>query len=178
MFHTRHAAALAIGLVALGLTACGSSTDADDDADTTSAGASAEATADDAPGVYGAPIDATRPDPTGVATDAPVPAPPAVTGEVRVRLTYSDYDEAADAVELTGYVPGVSDAAGTCTLTLTQAGRTATASVPGTVNGEDTDCGGALVPRAQLAPGIWTAVLAFHSPTTSGTSVPTEVTVP
>ncbi|MCA0146215.1 hypothetical protein [Blastococcus sp. LR1] len=177
MLHRRHTAALAIGLAALsGLAACGSTESPADDADTTSAAPSVEAAVDDAPGVYGAPIDPTRPDPTDVATDPRVT--PAPADDATVFLTYSGWNPAVGAVEVDGHLTVVGTGDATCTLTLTRAGTSVTATVPATPDVNTTWCGGASVPGSQLSPGPWSAVLSYRSGTSTASSEPVEVVVP
>jgi hypothetical protein len=157
--------------------ACGSAdgtTSAADD----SPGSAATAAASTSPGVYGAPIDPTKPDPTDVATDAPVTVTPNADGGLPVVLTFADWNGTTEAVEVDGYLAGIVEDGGSCTLTLTQGGTTVTAEVPGTADAATTSCGGAAVPGRQLAPGTWTAVLGYRSGTTTGSSAPAEVTVP
>lgn len=130
------------------------------------------------PSVYGEPVAPSSDQPREVATDAPMTAVAPSGSGVSVVLTYFGWNPATAQVEVDGYVPGVLEAGGTCTLTLTQGANAVTASVPGTPNVSDTDCGGAAVPRDQLAPGAWSAVLSYRSATADGSSTPVEVTVP
>jgi hypothetical protein len=130
------------------------------------------------PSVYGEPMEPSREEPAEVATDPP-PSPGPPTGDtVSVALTYAGWNATTAQVEVDGYVPGVLEHGGTCTLTLTSGPTTVTASVPGTPNVSDTDCGGAAVSRDRLSPGTWTAVLGYRSGTSIGSSAATEVTVP
>jgi len=131
-------------------------------------------------GVYGVdtPLESLPPDPTHVATDEPVSVRPPADGGASVLLSFSGYDDTTGSVEVDGYLPGVAEDSGTCTLTLTRDAVTVTAAVPGTENINDTDCGGAAVPRAQLSPGTWTAVLSYSSSSTRASSEPAEVVVP
>jgi|tagenome__1003787_1003787.scaffolds.fasta_scaffold20968660_2 hypothetical protein len=145
-----------------------------------STSAASTSPASTSPGVYGAPVDPSATDPTGVATDPPARSTGRDNGggEVSVLLTYSGWNASAAQVEVDGYVPGVAEDGGTCLLTLTRGGTTVTASVPGTENVADTDCGGAAVPGSKLSQGSWTAVLSYDSAATHGASSPVEVQVP
>jgi len=175
-----HRRRLSVSLLAL---AAGLSLVACSPSDTTTASSTGSATGAAAgstsTGVYGAPVDPSAANPTDVATDAPVPtSAPAEDGEVPVRLSYSGYNTVTSEVEVDGYVPGVAESDGTCTLTLAKDGTSVTATVPGTENVHDTDCGGAAVSRDDLSPGTWRAVLAYESDAVHGASDPVEVVVP
>jgi hypothetical protein len=142
------------------------------------------------------------PEPTEVATDPPAPTTQEPTdvatespgtaarddespddgspdaGVIPIVLTYSGFTTASMAVEVDGYVPGIVEDGGTCTLTLTHGSESLTASVPGTANVKHTACGGAAVPRERLSPGTWTAVLSYESAGSRGSSEPARVVVP
>jgi len=186
MHRRRRTVSLAVALAAVLSTAACTSSDtepASSAAGTSSAGGSNPA-ASTSPGVYGAPVDPSAADPTDFATDSPARSTGSDSdsaggdGDVSVLLTYSGWNASAAQVEVDGYVPGVAEDGGTCLLTLTRAGTTVTASVPGTENVADTDCGGAAVPGSKLSQGSWTAVLSYDSASTHGTSSPVEVQVP
>jgi hypothetical protein len=161
-----------------GTAACGSAGGSGPAAEGSAASAEQAATTSSSPGVYGVPVDPSTPDPTDVATDAPVTVTPNDDGSLPVVLTFADWNATSGAVEVDGYLAGIVEDGGTCTLTLTQGATTATAEVPGTADATTTSCGGASLPRAQLAPGTWTAVLSYRSGSTTGSSAPAEVTVP
>lgn len=75
-------------------------------------------------------------------------------------------------------MPFLVEEGGTCTLTLTQGGASATASREATPNVTSTACGELVVPGDQLAPGTWDAVLAYESERSAGSTEPVEVQVP
>jgi len=129
-----------------------------------------------APGVYGTPLDASQPDPTDVATDAPVSTAP--SADAPVEITYYGWNDATGVVELAGFVVGVVEEGGTCTLTLTKGGTSATTTAQGTANVGTTSCGEQVVPGGELSSGTWRAVLSYESGTSQGTSEPVEVQVP
>jgi hypothetical protein len=116
-------------------------------------------------------------DPTSgqtIATDEPVVA----TGEqVPVVITYHGYDPAADVVMVGGYVAGVVESEGVCTLTLTRAGRTVTGESQAVPDASTTACGEVAVPGADLADGTWQAELSYASGAHSGTSDAWDVEV-
>jgi hypothetical protein len=109
-----------------------------------------------------------------VATDTPV----VVTADrVPVVVTYSGYNATAGAVQMGGYVSGVVEDGGTCTLTLTQGGARVAATSRASADATTTTCAELRVPGAKLAPGTWQAVLSYASATHVGTAaaVPVEV---
>ena len=129
------------------------------------------------PETYGAPV-VERPEPSDVATDAPVEV--AQTGsDVPVHITYKGWEDATGSVEVGAYVEGLVEDGGTCTLILTQGGTEVTASASGLADASTTSCGAGLsVPGAELTPGTWTAVVDYESSTSSGSSDSVEVEVP
>lgn len=118
------------------------------------------------------------PDPdTGqpVATDEPVVA----TGsEVAVTATYAEWDASLGQVVVGGYVAGVVENGGTCTLTLTQGGKTATRTVDAAADASTTVCGAVSVDGDELAAGTWSAVLSYRSDGHSGAAEAWDVEVP
>ncbi|MBN1093852.1 hypothetical protein JKP75_15610 [Blastococcus sp. TML/M2B] len=134
------------------------------------------------PGTYGTPLDPSAPDPTEVATDPAPSTVPAPTGGARadatVQITYYGWNPDSSVVEVGGFVPFLVEEGGTCTLTLTQGGASATASREATPNVTSTACGELVVPGDQLAPGTWDAVLAYESERSAGSTEPVEVQVP
>jgi hypothetical protein len=171
-----------VGAAALtAMTAAGCSSSQDSGTDTaaqSSASAAASTATTEAPGTYGVPANPSATDPTNVAVDPPVTVTPDGDGGLPVVLTFADFNATTAQVEVDGYLPGIVEDGGTCTLTLTNGPASVTATVPGSADATTTSCGGAAVPRAELSPGTWTALLAYESTTSHGTSEPAEVTVP
>lgn len=128
------------------------------------------------PGVYGAPVDPSVPDPVDVATDAPVTPAPTMDGSLFV--THSGWNTDAEAVEVGSYFPQVVETDGTCTLTLTRGTASVTASSPANRGAGSTSCGNLSVPGAELASGTWTAVVTYSSSSSRAASEPVEVDVP
>ena len=159
------------GLVGLlGLTGCsGGSGDDGDGAPPAGSAAEAAAVASEAASspVAGAVTEEDDP----VATDGPRP------DTTDVVLSYLVYDGAAGAVVAGGYVSPVIEDGGTCTLELSRDGDSATATSDAVADASTTSCGELQVPADGLEPGEWTAVLAYDSPTTTGTSEPLVVQV-
>jgi hypothetical protein len=106
-----------------------------------------------------------------VATD---PEPVTTGGDVDVVVTYTAWDADLDTLEVDGYVSGVVEEGGTCTLTATNAGRTVTAEGPGTADAATTSCGALVLSGEELTAGSWEVQLGYESATSSGAS-PTSV---
>ncbi|MGY1773911.1 hypothetical protein [Blastococcus sp. SYSU D00813] len=122
-----------------------------------------------------APLPPSVPPVEEVATDDPVAAP---DGPADVVLSYADWDAASASVHVNAFLGGLLEDGGTCTLTLTQGGESRTASASGVADVSTTICGLLEVPGSGLAPGAWSAVVTYDSPTTRGASDAVEVTVP
>jgi hypothetical protein len=115
-----------------------------------------------------------KPEPARVATDAPVKRR---SGQVDVLLTYAGFDQATGTVQAAGFVAGVLEDGGTCTLTLTKGGQEVTATSPASADATTTMCGLLETPPG-LAAGTWDAVLTYASAAADGESRSTEVSVP
>ncbi len=113
--------------------------------------------------------DVQTPQPTATAPDGRATAVPSVTSAV--------WNDAADAVEVSAFVP-VIETTGTCLLTLTMGASTASAESVAYPDASSTSCDLLSVPGSQLAPGTWVASVTYSSPDSTGRSVATEVTVP
>ena len=121
--------------------------------------------------------------PTGTAAVSPPPANPADVAtdtakpaSAAVQITFSGTDEAGEGVAVGAYVAGLVEQGGTCTLTLTLDGKTASAQSEALPDAQTTSCGQIVVPFSDLSPGTWAADLAYSSP--SGKTVtPAKTTV-
>jgi hypothetical protein len=110
-----------------------------------------------------------------VATDPPQ----VVDGNaVSVEVTTWGWNAAQRRAQVRGYVAGVVEDGGTCTLTLAKDGRQVTADAQATPDASTTACGSVAVPGDQLTPGVWQAVLSYASPQSKGSApaVAIEVT--
>jgi hypothetical protein len=114
-----------------------------------------------------------KPEPTAVATDVPVTT---TSGRVDVVLTYAGYDEATSTVQANGFVAGVIEEGGTCTLTLTRGDDEVTASSTAAADATTTTCG-LIETSAGIGAGTWEAVLAYSSADAHGVSGSLEVVV-
>lgn len=123
------------------------------------------------------------PDPTEVPSDPPQddgatePGEAPTGGGTTVVITYADWVPETSEVEVGAYAAVVEEG-GTCTLTLTGAGASATRTNDALTDVSTVSCGGFLIPGSELSTGTWSAVVTYASPSFSGTSSPVEVSVP
>jgi hypothetical protein len=109
-----------------------------------------------------------------VAVDEPVVA----TGsDVPVTVTFYGWNPTSQEVQVGGYVGGVVEEGGVCTLTLTKGGQTVTGRSEALPDASSTACGAVTVPGDEVAAGTWRAVLSYSSPAHSGTSDAVDVEV-
>jgi hypothetical protein len=102
-----------------------------------------------------------------------------VTGSpVRVVTTFHDWNTITHEVMVGGYVQGVIEDGGTCTLTLTSGSSTATGESRAHADATTTTCGAVTVPASRVSAGTWNAVLSYRSPKHSGTAPAVTVQVP
>jgi hypothetical protein len=111
-------------------------------------------------------------EPTFVATDAPA----TTSDDVDVVLTYAAFDANSRTVQANGFVAGVIENGGTCTLTLSRGNDTVRATSPAEADATTTSCG-LLETTTGLAAGTWDAVLTYSSDGARGKSDSVEVTV-
>jgi hypothetical protein len=108
-----------------------------------------------------------------VATDVPRGV---AAGSATVVLTF--VEPGAGGVEAAGFVAGVVESDGTCTLTLRRGTDSVSVHSPGEADATTTICGGLTIGADELTPGSWEAVLSYEDGTASGTSSSTAVEVP
>jgi hypothetical protein len=109
-----------------------------------------------------------------VATDEPV----VVTDrEVPVSVTYFGWNADAHEVQVGGFVGGVVEQGGVCTLTLTKGADTVTGRTEALPDASTTSCGEVVVPGAEVSAGTWQAVLSYSSDGHSGTSESVDLEV-
>jgi hypothetical protein len=121
--------------------------------------------------------------PTGTAAVNPPPANPADVAtdtakpaSAAVQITYSSADQSAQGVAVGAYVAGLIEDGGTCSMTLTHAGHSASATSQGAADASTTSCSQLLVPFSDLSPGTWAVDVTYSSP--SGKTVaPAKTTV-
>jgi ABC-type molybdate transport system substrate-binding protein len=97
---------------------------------------------------------------------------------VTLVVTYSGWNTVANDAEVAAYVQSLQPAGGNCTLTMTLAGTTRTASKAASTDVSTTQCGTVAIPAGQLSTGTWTATVSYKSATASGVSAPVTIQVP
>jgi hypothetical protein len=87
-----------------------------------------------------------------------------------VEVDITTWNSKINNFTLNGFVQGVIERGGTCTLTMKSGASTVTESRSATANATNTTCGEISVPASKLHVGSWTAVLSYSSPTSKGAS--------
>lgn len=80
-------------------------------------------------------------------------------------------------VKANGYVPGIVEQGGKCTLTLTKGSDTVNQSGNAFNDAQSTNCGLLEISRTQLTSGTWQAVLSYSSSKSAGNSSPANIEV-
>lgn len=167
------------GLCAVLISACSATApDQDDAAASSSVAAALSSAAQASPGAYGEPADPSVPNPTDVATDPATSSASRPGSSATVVVTYADWSSSTASVEVGAYVAGTVEQDGTCSLQLTGPAAAPSVEVAAEPDAGSTSCPDMVVPGAGLAPGTYSAVVTYSSPTTSGTSAPTSIEVP
>lgn len=124
------------------------------------------------------------PEPTQVATDEPAPGvDPGSTTEdpgpagLEVVLTYAQYQSDTGTVQANGFVSGVIEDGGSCTLTLQRDGAEVVVTTVASADATTTSCG-LLETAPDVAAGTWDVQLTYASASGSGSSAAGEVVVP
>ena len=113
---------------------------------------------------------------TVVATD---PAPVTDAADAQVTLARLEWDDATGTLRANGFVAGVIEDGGTCTLTARPAsGAAVSAESTGMADATTTNCGLLETRAGDMSSGTWQVTLAYSSPGTSGTSSAQSVVVP
>lgn len=81
------------------------------------------------------------------------------------------------AVSVSGYIPGIVEDGGLCTLTLKNGSQTITQDKTSTRDAKTVSCGFIDIERSRLSAGTWSATLTYKSSTSSGTSQPQSIEV-
>lgn len=76
-----------------------------------------------------------------------------------------------------GYVDGVIEDGGSCTVVLTKGGQEVSASREGLANAQSTACGSIVIEKAKIEAGNWSVVLRYSSKTSEGISDPVSIEV-
>lgn len=120
------------------------------------------------------------PDPTATPTHSPVPtAVPVPPGKKAVTpfITGALWDRSSGVLDVEAYVPSLVEVDGTCTVTATRAGHTATATATASPGAKDTECNPIDLTADQLSSGTWTITVSYVSKRSAGVSAPRTVTV-
>lgn len=96
---------------------------------------------------------------------------------VKPVIGYIGQNSPGSEVQANGYVPGVIEKDGMCTLTLTKNDSSVKDSRVSIDNVQDTSCGLMIIPKSKLSNGTWTATLSYNSTKSSGTSEKVTVEV-
>ncbi|PWW22928.1 hypothetical protein JD79_02091 [Geodermatophilus normandii] len=169
---TDAAGAPAAGSGAAGATATDPPYDGSADSGGVAAPVTATSTAATSTPAAGAPDDGGAGAPGG--GDAGASGPRSVT----VSTTYSGWDESSSSVVTGGFIDGLIEPGGTCTLTLSRGGVVVAGTSESVADVRTTSCGQVSIPGGDLAAGNWSAVLSYRSGTAEGASPEFTVVVP
>jgi len=95
--------------------------------------------------------------------------------QVEVTLTGSHTN--TSNLYVNGYVDGIVEDGGTCTVTLKNGSSVVTRSRQGVSNATNTTCGQTAIPLASLRAGTWQATLSYSSATSTGKSPAADIMV-
>lgn len=151
----------------------------------TSAPESAGVAATDTSGAVPASPASTTPAPRTEVTEPPAGVPAATDAEpvtaggtVDVVVSWSGWVDDQTGVEVDGFVVGVVESGGTCTLTLTRGETSLSATSAAEPDASTTLCAPLYLAGADVAAGSWDAVLSYTSASSTGVSAPAVVAVP
>lgn len=99
------------------------------------------------------------------------------TGLKTVQPVITTWGQDSNSVNVNGYVSGVVEEGGTCTLKLVRGTKVVTAKHTGEANASNTTCGSISIPTSSLTSGTWTATISYISSTSTGTSNPETISV-
>jgi hypothetical protein len=105
------------------------------------------------------------------------PEEPAKTENVAPFITAWGQNLETQDVEVSGYVPGIVESGGICTLSLSKGEQTVTESKAAIADAKNVSCGIIAIEKSRLSTGVWSAVLSYSSDAVTGKSKPVEVTV-
>jgi hypothetical protein len=119
--------------------------------------------------------------PAAEPTPGPVTPPTQVASNQRdasVRTTFGLWSPESSELLVGGYVEGVVESGGTCTLTVTRGAVGVSAAAEAIPDASTTSCGTLSIAGTALGSGSWTAVLNYESAKFSGTAAPMPIEVP
>lgn len=119
-----------------------------------------------------------------IVDDTPEPARPSSTEATNKKnnitpaiTVYGQPEGRGTDFTLNGFVPGIIETDGKCTLTLSKNGQTVTTTKEALRNAQNTSCGQMVISYVKLTPGTWEATLSYASSTSEGSSGPVIVEV-
>lgn len=92
-------------------------------------------------------------------------------------LTSWGQNPSTSALEGSGYIAGMVENSGTCTLTATKGSTQVSQSIAATQNAQNVSCGLISIPPSKLSAGTWSLALSYTSATSAGTSSPQNLEV-
>ena len=125
-----------------------------------------------------APIGTSTPQPSTSAAPGDPDDPTQPSGDAQVEVTFVEVNADSGAIDASAFVRGVIESDGVCTLVATRRGSEATATSNGMPDAQTTQCGLLTIEPGYLVPGDWTVRVDYASPSSSGSSAETVVTVP
>lgn len=97
--------------------------------------------------------------------------------DIKPVVTFWGQASAGKDFELNGYVPGVIEEDGICTVILSKSSEEVTESKKALPDAQSTSCGLITIPRGQLSAGEWTVKLRYESSESAGISSPEKVSI-
>ncbi len=105
------------------------------------------------------------------------PSTPGQKKSVVPVITSWGQDPTTKIVDASGYVAGIYEAGGNCTLTLEKSGQKITESKEAIKDAQTVSCGVIKIDSGRLSAGIWSATLTYSSSTSQGTSQAVNIEV-
>lgn len=97
--------------------------------------------------------------------------------QVKPFLSYWGQDSDSRSIEVNGYITGIYEDGGTCTLTARKDQQEVTTSRKAIKDAKTTTCGLLEIARDKLTPGNWSVAVTYNSSTATGTSDTVNVEV-
>lgn len=106
-------------------------------------------------------------------------SPSQTHGQKTVEVAITTWTQKDNNIQVNGFVSGVVEDGGVCTLTLTSSttGKQVSSSRSAVANATNTSCGASTIAVSRLSPGEWQAVLSYSSSTSTGKSDPLQLEV-
>lgn len=97
---------------------------------------------------------------------------PQSNGKRAVAPVISSWGYENSVLQASGFVPGLIESGGTCTLNAVKDGVTVSAKIDSTQNAQNVSCGLIKINREKLSPGTWKLTLSYNSAGYEGSSTP------